>query len=240
MFPTSVKAGRRGASPHARAHGLSSPPAHRPPSGPPDRSGLVLVEPAGALPLRPLLRFPLRPPLRRPPRFRELGDQGVAGLLQLLHAGDVGLRPPRRRRHLVGAQVARVGRQLRLQAGRSAGAAPAAPRSPRSPPRGRGGPAAAPRCLPPVPGRLAQAIATIASSRGPNPASRARCSASAAICSSSGAGSTPAATNVPWPWWLTTSPSCSSPSYTARTVFTLTPAHSASRRKLGSRSPAAS
>ena len=35
-------------------------------------------------------------------------------------------------------------------------------------------------------------------------------------------------------------PLFSSPAYTARTVLTLTPAHSARRRKLGSRSPAAS
>ena len=60
------------------------------------------------------LAFPPGALLGRLLRLRELRDQRVARLLQLLDPGDVGLGPQRRRRQ-VARQVARVGGQLGLE-----------------------------------------------------------------------------------------------------------------------------
>ena len=96
MFPTSTM--KAETEPRASSvPRLRSPPAHRPAEG-------------TATP-----RFFAYPLLRRPLRFGELGDQRVARLLQLLNAGDVGDGAARRRRQLLGAEVARVARQLGLE-----------------------------------------------------------------------------------------------------------------------------
>jgi trimeric autotransporter adhesin len=86
-------------------------------------------------------------------------------------------------------------------------------------------------------GTPAQTIAITARLRALIPSSVAFAIASAAIRSSSGVAGASSATNVPRPWRLSSRPSRSSEPYTPRTVLTCTPAHSASWRTLGSRSP---
>ena len=141
------------------------------------------------------LRFPARTraPRARAPRcaLPRAGRSGCRGSAPAPARRRRGRRRGAARSAVVGAEVAGVARPARPRARpiwrRSSWRTSIASLS--SPGSGRPGARGAAGASPPAsPGMLAQAIATIARSRGPRPASLARRSASAAISSSSGRG----------------------------------------------------